>query len=58
MSAERYIVSGYGLCKISIDGEDYIFDVIDKKKKPIESMTMVQNIFGNRMGVITWLSYS
>ena len=45
--AELYIISGYGLCKITIDGSDYFFDVIDYKMEPTEEVFRDKNIFGN-----------
>ena len=47
MAAELYIISGYGLCKITIDGSDYFFDVIDYKMIPTEVKFRDKNIFGN-----------
>ena len=46
MSAERHIISGYGLCKVTFGSHDYFFDVISLGFNPIESARIIPNIFG------------
>lgn len=46
MASERHIISGYGLCKITVDGSDYFFDVISYEMFPNEIKDRDRNLFG------------
>ena len=51
-SGERHIVSGYGLCKIIVDGSDYFFDVIKCSMIHEEIQDRDKNLYGTLMNKV------
>ena len=49
MASERHIISGYGLCKITVNESDYFFDVISYEFIPEEIQDRDTNLYGTKM---------